>query len=90
VNKKHFSEMLGSLDEAAEIARGTRKPARAYTLSEPDVRAIRRSLGLRSIHGDRKVAKASESGGKRPGAQRFQALMRCLEVRVLAPGRRGR
>jgi putative transcriptional regulator len=49
MNKKHFSEMLGSLDEAVEIARGTRKPARAYTLSEPDVRAIRRSLGLTQV-----------------------------------------
>ena len=43
MNKKHFGEMLGSLDEAVGIARGNRKPARDYTLSEPDVRAIRRS-----------------------------------------------
>jgi putative transcriptional regulator len=49
MNKKHFAELLGSLDEAVEIARGTRKPARAYTLSEPDVRAIRRSLGLTQV-----------------------------------------
>lgn len=49
MNKKHFGEMLGSLDEAVEIARGNRKPARAYTLSEPDVRAIRRSLGLTQV-----------------------------------------
>ena len=46
MNKKHFGEMLGSLDEAVEIARGKRKPARAYTLREPDARAIRRSLGM--------------------------------------------
>ena len=112
MNEKHFGEMLGSLDEAVEIARGTRKPARAYTLSEPDVRAIRRSLGLtqvefaallnvpvatiqgyeqgrrapdapartllrvalaapellRSIHADRKVAKAAKSP-RRPGGE---------------------
>jgi putative transcriptional regulator len=49
MNKKHFGEMLGSLDEAVEIARGSRKPARAYTLSDPDVRAIRRSLGLTQV-----------------------------------------
>jgi putative transcriptional regulator len=49
MNKKHFGEMLGSLDEAVEIARGHRKPARAYTLSEPDARAIRRSLGLTQV-----------------------------------------
>ena len=49
MNKKHFGEMLGSLDEAVGIARGSRKPARAYTLSEPDVRAIRRSLGLKQV-----------------------------------------
>lgn len=111
MNKKHFGEMLGSLDEAVEIARGNRKPARAYTLTEPDARAIRRSLGLtqvefaallnvpvttiqgyeqgrrapdapartllrvalaapellRSIHADRKIAKASGSPGG-PGA----------------------
>ena len=30
MNKKHFSEMLGSLDEAVEVARGTRKPARIH------------------------------------------------------------
>lgn len=49
MNKKHFGEMLGSLDEAVEIAHGRQKPARAYTLSEPDVRAIRRSLGLTQV-----------------------------------------
>src|ERR1700730_11481622 len=49
MNKKHFGEMLGSLDEAVEIARGQRKPARAYTLTEPDARAIRRSLGLTQV-----------------------------------------
>ncbi|HVR08612.1 MAG TPA: NadS family protein [Thermoanaerobaculia bacterium] len=49
MNKKQFGEMLGSLDEAVEIARGNRKPARAYTLSDPDVRAIRRSLGLTQV-----------------------------------------
>jgi putative transcriptional regulator len=49
MDKKYFGEMLGSLDEAVEIARGTRKPARTYTLSEPDVRAIRRSLGLTQV-----------------------------------------
>lgn len=46
MNKNHFGEMLGSLTEAVEIARAKRKPARAYTLSELDVRAIRRSIGL--------------------------------------------
>jgi putative transcriptional regulator len=49
MNKKHFGEMLGSLDEAVEIARGHRKPARAYTLTEPDARAIRRALGLTQV-----------------------------------------
>lgn len=49
MNKKHFGEMLGSLDEAVEIARGTRRPARAYTVTEPDARAIRRSLGLTQV-----------------------------------------
>ncbi|HXO28167.1 MAG TPA: hypothetical protein VOA80_12530 [Thermoanaerobaculia bacterium] len=49
MNKKHFGEMLGSLDEAVEIVRGTRKPARTDSLSEPDVRAIRRSLGLTQV-----------------------------------------
>jgi putative transcriptional regulator len=49
MNKKHFGEMLGSLDEAVEIARGHLKPARAYTLTEPDARAIRRSLGLTQV-----------------------------------------
>jgi putative transcriptional regulator len=43
MNKKHFGELLGSL------AHGSRKAARAYTLSEPDVRAIRRSLGLTQV-----------------------------------------
>jgi putative transcriptional regulator len=49
MNKHHFSAMLGSLDEAVENARGSRKPARAYTLTEPDARAIRRSLGLTQV-----------------------------------------
>jgi putative transcriptional regulator len=49
MNKKDFDEMLGSLDEAFEIARGKRQPARAYTLTEPDARAIRRSLGLTQV-----------------------------------------
>jgi putative transcriptional regulator len=49
MNKKHFAEMLDSLGEAVEIARGDRKPSRAYTLTEPDARAIRRSLGLTQV-----------------------------------------
>lgn len=46
MNKKHFAEMLGSLDEAVEIARGRMMPGSTYTLKEPDARAIRRTLGL--------------------------------------------
>jgi putative transcriptional regulator len=46
MNRKHFGEMLASVSEAVEIARGELAPARAYTLTEPDVRSIRRSLGL--------------------------------------------
>ncbi len=49
MNKKHFAEMLGSFDEAVEIARGQLTPARAYTLTEPDAREIRRSLGLTQV-----------------------------------------
>lgn len=46
MNRKHFGEMLASMSEAMEIARGELAPARAYSLTEPDVRSIRRSLGL--------------------------------------------
>ena len=46
MEKKLFSDLVTSLKQADEIARGARKPSRVYRLSDSRVRAIRQRTRL--------------------------------------------
>ena len=41
-----FEELLSSVEEAGRIHRGEKKPARAFSHDEPDVKAIREVVGF--------------------------------------------
>lgn len=41
-----FDDLVQSLKEAKDIAKGKAKPSRRYTLEAPDVKAVREKIGL--------------------------------------------
>ncbi len=46
MKKELFEELLESVREGGAILRGERKPARAFRVDEPDVKAVRERYGL--------------------------------------------
>ncbi|MCO6439574.1 MAG: helix-turn-helix domain-containing protein [Nitrococcus mobilis] len=46
MDKAMFNELLNSVREMDEIAKGKREPARQTAFAEPEVRAIREKIGL--------------------------------------------
>ena len=46
MNEADFQKLCESIRQAGEIRRGERKPSRAYTVRDPDAKAIRERLGL--------------------------------------------
>ncbi|MBS0570537.1 MAG: helix-turn-helix domain-containing protein [Proteobacteria bacterium] len=46
MDKKLFAELVESMVEAGQIARGERTPAREFHVGETDVRRIRKASGL--------------------------------------------
>ncbi|MCK6371674.1 MAG: helix-turn-helix domain-containing protein [Gammaproteobacteria bacterium] len=46
MNKKLFSDLVTSLKQAGQIARGERRPSRVYRFSTPRVKAIRKRTQL--------------------------------------------
>lgn len=46
MNKKAFEELMSSVREGGAILRGEKKPARVFTFSPPNVKAIRKKMGL--------------------------------------------
>lgn len=46
MNKKAFDELIASVKEAGAIARGKKKPSRVFTYSAPNIKAIRKNMGL--------------------------------------------
>lgn len=46
MNPTDFDRLCESIKQAGEIKRGLRKPSRVFKHSEPDVKAIRKRLGL--------------------------------------------
>jgi len=43
---EHFAELVASIEEAGKIRRGEAKPSRSFEFPEPDVKAIRESIGF--------------------------------------------
>lgn len=46
MDKKLFTELIESMTEASEIARGERAPSREFHVGETDVKRIRKAFGL--------------------------------------------
>jgi putative transcriptional regulator len=46
MKSKNFNELLSSIEEAGKIKRGEAEASRVYEFPEPDVKAIRESVGL--------------------------------------------
>jgi len=46
MDDKMFTELLGSVKEMDQIARGKKKPARTTHFPEPEIKAIREKTGL--------------------------------------------
>ena len=46
MKNEHFSELLASIEEAGKIKRGETGASRIHEFPEPDVRAIRESIGF--------------------------------------------
>src|SRR5574341_442088 len=43
---EHFNELIASIKEAGKIMRGETEASRKYEIPEPDVKAIRESMGF--------------------------------------------
>ncbi len=49
MKKENFDELLESVKEGCAILKGEKKPSRVIDFGEPDVKAIRKTLGLTQV-----------------------------------------
>jgi len=72
MDKKLFDELLESVKEMDQIAKGKKKPARSVTIKEPQVQRIRERTGLsrakftRLIGVSKRTLENWEQGRRRP------------------------
>ncbi|HEU0195712.1 MAG TPA: helix-turn-helix domain-containing protein [Nevskiaceae bacterium] len=84
MDKKLFAELVESLTEAGEIARGERAPSREFTVGEPSVKRIRKASGLsqakfaKLIHVELGTLRNWEQGRRTPTGP-AQVLLRAIE-----------
>lgn len=84
MDKKLFSELVESMTEAGEIARGERAPSREFQVGETDVKRIRRASGLsqakfaKLIHVELGTLRNWEQGRRTPTGP-AQVLLRAIE-----------
>lgn len=84
MDKKLFAELVESLTEAREVARGERAPSREFHIGETDVKRIRRASGLsqakfaRLIHVELGTLRNWEQGRRTPTGP-AQVLLRAIE-----------
>ncbi|HEX5354233.1 MAG TPA: NadS family protein [Rhodanobacteraceae bacterium] len=84
MDKKLFAELVESMTEAGEIARGERTPSREFRIDETDVRRIRRASGLsqvkfaKLIHVELGTLRNWEQGRRTPTGP-AQVLLRAIE-----------
>jgi putative transcriptional regulator len=84
VDKKLFAELVESMTEAGEIARGERAPSRGFRVGEADVRRIRKASGLsqarfaKLIHVEIGTLRNWEQGRRMPTGP-AQVLLRATE-----------
>ena len=84
MDKKLFAELVESMTEVGEIARGERAPTREFTVGEPDVKRIRKASGLsqtrfaKLIHVEIGTLRNWEQGRRTPTGP-AQVLLRAIE-----------
>lgn len=84
MDKKLFAELVESMTEAGEIARGERAPSREFQVGETDVRRIRMASGLsqakfaKLIHVELGTLRNWEQGRRTPTGP-AQVLLRAIE-----------
>lgn len=84
MDKKLFAELVESMTEAGEIARGERAPSREFRAGEADVRRIRKASGLsqakfaKLIHVEIGTLRNWEQGRRMPTGP-AQVLLRAIE-----------
>lgn len=84
MDKKLFAELVESMTEAGEIARGERAPSREFHVGGTDVRRIREASGLsqtkfaRLIHVEVGTLRNWEQGRRTPTGP-AQVLLRAIE-----------
>lgn len=72
MDKKMFDELLKSVQEMDQIAKGKKKPSRAFSADEPQVQRIRERTGLsqtqfaRLIGVSKRTLENWEQGRRRP------------------------
>jgi putative transcriptional regulator len=84
MNSGTFEELLESVQEMDDIARGKKRPSRTFRLPEPEVRRIRERTGLsqtrfaRLIGVSKRTLENWEQGRRRPAGP-ARALLRLVE-----------
>ncbi len=84
MDKKLFSELVESMTEAGEIARGERAPSREFRIKETDVKRIRKASGLsqakfaRLIHVEIGTLRNWEQGRRTPIERDPRAVLRAI------------
>ena len=84
MDKKLFDELLESVKEMDQIAKSEKKPARSFTIKEPQVQRIRERTGLsqtkfaRLIGVSKRTLENWEQGRRRPTGP-ARALLKLVE-----------
>lgn len=84
MEKQLFAELIESVTEAGEIARGERAPSREFHIGDADVKRIRQASGLsqakfaRLIHVELSTLRNWEQGRRTPTGP-AQVLLRAIE-----------
>ena len=84
MDKKLFDELLESVNEMDQIAKGKKKPVRSFTIKEPQVQRIRERTGLsqtkfaRLIGVSKRTLENWEQGRRRPTGP-ARALLKLVE-----------
>lgn len=84
VDKKLFAELIESMTEAGEIARGERAPSREFHVTDTDVKRIRQASGLsqarfaKLIHVEIGTLRNWEQGRRTPTGP-ARVLLRAIE-----------
>jgi putative transcriptional regulator len=85
MNKKMFDELLSSVKEMDQIAKGKKKPARIFNYPEPEVKSIREKTGLSQtgfamlIGVSKRTLENWEQGRRHPTGP-AKVLLRILDV----------